>query len=490
MISAQCSLGLSDDELARWRDEDLSPARMAQLRAHIATCAGCQRRVAAYEEIGSGLRSLTPPPLDVERLMANLRAAMPAATTTSPAPTVPGMALMPERYSWHSLRSWQRLSGMAGLAAVVVISLLAGYLFVNHGRPAPAKVSAPPLTSADLPPRTAVIDMSSATDGWAFTSKALNGDGPVVALHYAAGKWTRVQTEVQGRIHALKMLSPTDGWLLSTARIYHYDGHSWQAVTVPGPGWRLDTDYGAIAAPSPSSIWISTDGKTSADGPNGQPGMLHYDGNTWTRQALPIPDLLWNNSYTVLKISMASVDEGWAIASATVEWMPLGVLLHYTHGVWKVDSTYRGVDFYTVSLASASDGWIGGSYVMTTLRDNGSAETFSPLLWRLSNGHWRSQPIPGGYKPPLDGQVWSIRMLSPTTGWMIAEIRPAHETNTNTRPLFWLRNGQWVQVPDATIPDDLSEYFAAAFVSANEFWAVGRFGISHYSNGQWKLVVP
>jgi hypothetical protein len=45
-------------------------------------------------------------------------------------------------------------------------------------------------------------------------------------------------------------------------------------------------------------------------------------------------------------------------------------------------------------------------------------------------------------------------------------------------------------VPDATIPDDLSEYFAAAFVSANEFWAVGRFGISHYSNGQWKLVVP
>lgn len=479
MITNTCSLGLTHDELSRWHDDDLSPARMALIRTHIGTCATCQQRLDDFEEIGIGLRSLTPPPLDVERLMASLSATVPTATPT-PTPARTAIAPMTQR------RSRRMVSGAAGLAAVLVISLLAGYLFVNHGRSLPGGTSTPPLTSDDLPPGVAVVDMSSATDGWAFTSKSLNGDAPVVALHYSAGKWTRVQTVVQGRVHALKMLSATDGWLLSTPRIYHYDGRSWQAVTVPGPGWRLDTDYGAIAAPSPGSIWISTDGKTSANGPNGLPGMLHYDGNTWTRQALPIPDLLWNNSYTVHGISMASVDEGWAIASATVDDAPLGVLLHYTHGAWKVDSTYRGVDFYTVSLSSASEGWIGGSYVT----GSNQAQAFQPLLWRLSNGHWHSQPIPGGYQPPLSGQVWSIRMLSPTAGWMLAEISPAAKNNTNPRPLFWLQNGRWVQVPGTTIPDDLGEYFAAAFVSPDEFWAIGKYGISHFINGEWKLVVP
>lgn len=73
---------------------------------------------------------------------------------------------------------------------------------------------------------------------------------------------------------------------------------------------------------------------------------------------------------------------------------------------------------------------------------------------------------------------------------MLAEISPDAKNNTNPRPLFWLRNGQWVQVTGATIPDDLGEYFEAAFVSPDEFWAIGKSGISHYANGQWKLVVP
>jgi hypothetical protein len=483
MISARCSLGLSDEELSRWCDDDLNPTRMALIREHIATCAACRERLDAFEAIGVGLRGLEPPPLDLARLLADLHDTTSSAAATSTSTPARPLASAPHR-------SRRIATGAAGLAAVLVVSLLTGYLFVNHGRLAPAKVSAPPLTSADLPPRTAVIDMSSATDGWAFTSKSSNGDAPVVALHYSAGKWTRVQTVVQGEIDTLKMLSPTDGWLLGGTRIYHYDGHSWQIVAVPGPGWRLDMRYDALTTLAPSSIWISTDGTDVDPGPS----MLHYDGNTWTRQALPMPEWLQQSSYQVQGISMASNDEGWAIASSVEggsDGEPLGVLLHYTHGAWTIASTYIGVNLTSISLASATDGWIGGAYVTTRPMGNGGyAETFRPLLLRLSNGHWRIQTIPGGYQPPLSGQVWSIQMLSPTAGWMMADIRPAHETNTNTRPLFWLRNGQWVQVPDATIPDDLSEYFAAAFVSANEFWAIGRFGISHYSNGQWKLVVP
>lgn len=60
MISERCLLGLSDDELSRWRDNDLNPARMALIRVHAATCAACRERLAALEAIGVGLRRLDP----------------------------------------------------------------------------------------------------------------------------------------------------------------------------------------------------------------------------------------------------------------------------------------------------------------------------------------------------------------------------------------------------------------------------------------------
>ncbi len=68
MISELCSLGLTDDDLSRWHDDDLSPVRMVQIRTHIAICAACRERLAAFETIGAGLRALQPPPSPLARL--------------------------------------------------------------------------------------------------------------------------------------------------------------------------------------------------------------------------------------------------------------------------------------------------------------------------------------------------------------------------------------------------------------------------------------
>src|SRR5689334_19264888 len=114
MISAQCSLGLSDDELSRWRDDDLNPARMALIRMHIGICVACRERLAAFDEIGVGLRGLEPPPLDLARLLAELRDKTPAATAPSTS--------MPARLPTSAPhRSRRMVTGAAGLAAVLVV---------------------------------------------------------------------------------------------------------------------------------------------------------------------------------------------------------------------------------------------------------------------------------------------------------------------------------------------------------------------------------
>ena len=494
MISGLCSLGLTDDDLSRWHDDDLSLARMALIRTHIATCAACRERLAAFETIGVGLRALQPPPLDVERLMAGLRELSPASLSAT--------SLSARRHALTPRRSWRLVTGAASLAAVVVLSLLAGYLFTTHGRPFIGSGSPrPPLVIPleYMPMQATAISMSSPTNGWAFGSKSNDGSTPVIALHYTNGKWTRVQTDVQGRINALKMLSASDGWLVGS-NVYHYDGHSWQQVAIPHPQPSAYDDFRQIAAFSPSAVWITNQGGTS--------DILHYDGTTWTRQYFPAlkPGQQWY--YEITGIAMVSEDEGWAVGTtyhsptnnaANNDIEPLGVLLHYTGGVWRVNSTYPNYDLATISMASASDGWIGGDYQtnITKATDSSSSALLRPFLWRLTDGAWKDAPVPNphGYSS-LVGRIMNIQMLSTTEGWMIGGIdsaaRAAFPLPTlppEDPPYYRLQNGQWVAAPmPATLPYPYNaDQFA--YVSPDEFWAMGGWGISHYYKGVWKNVV-
>lgn len=492
MISARCSLDLSDDELSRWRDDDLNPARMALIRSHRDACSACRERLAAFEEIGVGLRGMKPPPLDIAQLMAGLRDERQTASAGATPAVIPSRA---------QRRSWRMLTGAAGLAAVLVVSLLAAYIFATYGPLRPAgntRPGNPLLISIDeMPLQATVISMASRTDGWAFASKSNDGGKPVIALHYAGGKWTRVQTVVKGRINALKMLSATDGWLVGS-NVYHYDGHSWREVTAPRQS-AYDT-YGQIAAVSSSAIWITVD-------QGSKPAILHYDGKTWTMQALPTPDSLHLGYYSLAGIAMASADEGWAIGSSDYsptndptmnDMRPLGALLHYTGGVWKLEKTYPTYELKTISMASATDGWIGGDYWtdFKQYADGSSSALSRPFLWRLTDGVWQNAPLPGSRDgSSLVGNVWSIQMRSATEGWMLGGFDSATPNNglpttpLEYLPLYHFQNGQWVEVPTPTSFPSPYNADQFAFISPDEFWAIGGWGISHYYKGEWKNVV-
>jgi len=364
MISERCSLGLSDEELSRWRDDDLSPARMALIRAHIDACATCRERVAAFEKIGAGLRGLEPPPLDLARLLADVRATTSSVTATSTSTPV-------KLPAGAQHRSRRMVTGAAGLAAVLVVSLLAAYIFAMYGPLRPAGNTNPsgvlPIPLDAMPLQATVISMSSRTDGWAI-----------------------------------------------------------------GTNYFSPTNYKDPA----------------------------------------VNDM-----------------------------RPLGVLLHYTGGVWKIVKTYPAYELQTISMASATDGWIGGNY-WTDFKhnaDGSSSAVNKPVLWRLTDGVWKDAPLPNTQGDgSLLGMVWSIQMLSPTKGWMRAGIFRAADANGPSGlpqqpnefiPMYQLRDGQWVEAPMPTSFPSPYNADVFAFVSPDEFWAMGGFGISHYHQGAWKNVV-
>ncbi|HEX8732519.1 MAG TPA: zf-HC2 domain-containing protein [Ktedonobacterales bacterium] len=94
-----CSLGVTTRTLSALRDDALSQVEAARLATHIETCAACQARLAAFDDLAILLRAERAPQPDA-RLW---RAVSTAADTSSPArrPRFPGGAFT--RLSWRSI---------------------------------------------------------------------------------------------------------------------------------------------------------------------------------------------------------------------------------------------------------------------------------------------------------------------------------------------------------------------------------------------------
>ncbi|HKT40536.1 MAG TPA: hypothetical protein VJR48_19345, partial [Ktedonobacterales bacterium] len=310
--------------------DDLTDARLvADTRAHLADCAGCRAQRATYDRFDEALRLHFAPdampflPINaMEFSMSDIHDSVAVDISPDEADgeaddealrlTVTPL-LVPPR---PPRRSWRLATSAASLAAVLVISLLAGLIFVSHGRPQSASnkhVTATPAIVPGSQVSLSVIGMSSETDGWAMGQvMGQNGgssEDPGYVLHYTDGRWAQVRnTPLKAGINAIKMLSPTDGWAIGS-HVYHYDGVSWREVSLP-----VSTQFNAIAAISPTNIWIAGDG-TWSGAPDGNATILHYDGKSWMRQATP----RLSDYFSITSLSMVSPNDGWAVGSAMVD---------------------------------------------------------------------------------------------------------------------------------------------------------------------------
>lgn len=132
-----CPLGISERALSALRDDALSQAEAARLATHVAGCAACRARLAAFDDLAAILRSERAPEPDA-RLWQAVTAAV---ASSSPARRLrfPGGA--PMRSPWGQL---------ATIAAVLL--LIVGFVALFNLRrsfsPSPTATPAPTLTPA------------------------------------------------------------------------------------------------------------------------------------------------------------------------------------------------------------------------------------------------------------------------------------------------------------------------------------------------------
>ncbi len=520
--------------------DDLTDAHLAaELRAHLVDCAWCRAQRTTNDRFDEALRLYFAPdamPIISDNVMRALMQEIQddAGTSTPPAQSLPDDDALeltrpplpiPPHPPRTSRRSWEVATGAAGLAAVLVISLLAGLIFMSHGHPPSATSQKATLTPAIEPGSQlglTAVGMSSPTDGWAMgyqraaSAKGDSSNDPAYVLHYTGGRWIQVQTSIRDQITAIKMLSPTDGWAFGT-RFYHYDGVSWREVTLPAhiqqPNYVRPN---AIAAVSPTNIWIA--GTGSGDTPDGHATILHYDGSNWTQQDTPA--LL--DYFTINGLSMVSASEGWAVGSATLDenkgyYPPTGAILHYINGAWQLTQTFPGDDLHTVSMGSAADGWAGGNHVVfdktgQLAPDDSPKETDYPKLWHYTGSRWTAVDARQNALPVALGQITGISMFSTGQGWMFSSLveRALSPDQAALYPdVFHLEQGRWMQVKTPPVQQRYyADVWQTVFLSPDEFWSVGEAiwwtGISslsgpgyqptktplivHYKQGTWTIV--
>ncbi|HEV7127885.1 MAG TPA: zf-HC2 domain-containing protein [Ktedonobacterales bacterium] len=315
----------------------LDGAQTADVQAHLATSARCRAALAEHEDVDTALRRAfaAPPaarmPFTPEQLLA----------LTQPTTRSVGATLCSGGRSWPGGRpraSRRLLAGMPAIAAVLLLALLARYIFTQGSRGGGA-VATPTSPAAVLPPNLDIksIAVFGNEAEWAVGATVPDpacrsggcGIGPTphpymqpVMLFLQAGHWEKLLTlpalhrpDYNWELNSIALVSPTEGWAVG-ARQY--------------------------ATPS---------GASGSNPANAR--ILHYHDGVWQQQAsFTAPAGV--GFFTLNAIAMSSADDGWAAGTG-------GMLVHYTGGHWSLVSSPTTHDLNAIALPPGGSGWAMGS---------------------------------------------------------------------------------------------------------------------------------
>ncbi|MGH2515409.1 MAG: hypothetical protein ACRDHP_07115, partial [Ktedonobacterales bacterium] len=120
---------------------------------------------------------------------------------------------------------------------------------------------------------------------------------PVLALT-GCGEAGGVSPQL-GRLDSVAEVAASDVWAVGTV-ILHYDGYQWRHASDP-----VTSELRSVAMLSATDGWAVGSIQASATAPH-YALLLHYDGATWQRVTLP------QQYFDLSDIFMVSPSEGWA----------------------------------------------------------------------------------------------------------------------------------------------------------------------------------
>ncbi len=172
--------------------------------------------------------------------------------------------------------------------------------------------------------------------------------------------------------------------------ILHWNGSTWQQASAPAVA-TFGTRLSGIAAGSPSDIWAVGQFYSGADAD--QPLILHWNGTTWARAALPSPGSKTEMLYGVTAISPA---DAWAVGlgpcvGPSVNCPSKTLTMHWNGSSWTVVGSVSIADnanqnsLTGVAAISASNVWAVGDYFPAA-----ESEPFDELLQQWNGTKWAS----------------------------------------------------------------------------------------------------
>jgi hypothetical protein len=361
------------------------------------------------------------------------------------------------------------------------------------------------------------ISMLSASDGW-----AVGGAG--IVLHWNDSAWQVVPLPYNSA-NAVVALASDDVWAVG-AGAFHWDGHTWTDVFVPGYPW-LD----GLAMRTPNDGWAV-----------GRDGTFHWDGSQWSK--VPSPNTEW-----LTGVAAVAADDAWAIGDN-------GTLLHWDGSTWSTVTAPTTNDLNAIVMVSATEGWIGGGtwpdaggnvlrwdgtrwskysapseelYAIAMRPTTAGAATAGEgwgvgpygTLLRYSAGVWTrftgpaadhlygvafaggqgASPAPawavgyGGTILRWDGSAWSVTarpllysvravaLLSPTDAWAVGSGYPLP-----TKIIHWDGN-TWTPVAAPSLSHDIATLLGVTMSAPDDGWATGSDGtILRWNGSTWSKV--
>jgi len=527
-VGPQCATFAPLLPLARQRM--LDDGQQADLMAHVAGCAHCRAELAAFDRLDAALRRTLPALAgDAPNPAALVQAAL-AQGTDAPLPLAHApFAFISEEYmpdhaphvdtrgtalpvtTQHKQPPRLLFAGISSVAAVVLLALLAQFIFAGHHQGPPGGVATSPTPVLTVPPgafkgvQLLSVSLDSPIDGWAVGTQAIAPtiqatpdlsprDQRGVFYHYMNGVWQPVSVAAiaDQRIISLQivMVAANDGWAIAlkqvgqTGVVLHYDGTTWQSAPSPMLGAGEVPQF--LQMLSPTSGWMVT--LIGNDHPI--PHLWRYDGTSWSQQA--VPDL---SKVEISALAMVSPNEGWLAGDTlNAQGSPdAGVFYHYLNGTWQLQQTLPGIPIASMSFAAPDAGW-----ALSSTDVYGAQGTMSVLV-RYHAGRWT--PLPSNTLPHVGQNPGQLRLFAPNDGWLPITIVPAG--GAEQLQFYHYDGTRWALAQQLALPQGAEDIQCLAIdFNGGVGWAVGTYSLSlqngslqnalfvRYVDGKWSYVTP
>lgn len=334
------------------------------------------------------------------------------------------------------------------------------------------------------------LSVVTPTDVWAVGSQQIPGRISSYTKRWNGETWARVPSpRTPASLSAVSGVSEDDVWAVgfryghdyvgAFPYLLHFDGSSWRVAHQPDA--KASGELTSVAAVSADDAYAV--GYRALQGGAAKPLMEHWDGNAWTRVAVPSRT---HGAPNVVLTSMTATSDGdiWALGKATKGTKTFFYVLHGDGTTWDamdLPTHGYGTNYTGISGSSSSDVWVVGSvYDVQPITEHWNGDAWSDVTF----------PYPPGGCLNLGCALTAVTTLPDGETWAVGEYLASLHPDVQVPLIGYLDGSSWtLQTAEGQGPHR-NVLTAVGGVSPDDVWAVGvtksQSFTRHWDGSSWQ----